>query len=463
MNLIAILEESERFNSAVCPLIESNPDLRNIFISDLNFIAKKFSLYSDDASKSKEYLVTGIYVYASHPKVINDKGRFSKPDVWASLNDKSRKEINDLWINYGKKFFENEFVKQDSLYLPKYFRDSEFFDKIAACYYRFSLIMTHADGIQTEIMKSEVENLKKIYSEIYGREVTPVSSSSTGSGDIQNSQGDNTESLDEIMLKLNSLIGMERVKEDVKTLINFIRVQKARIERGLAKTNISLHTVFYGPPGTGKTTVARLIGKIFQAMGLLEKGHLVEVDRSGLVAGYVGQTAEKVDNVVKDAMDGVLFIDEAYTLKPENDGSDYGQEAIDSLLKRMEDNREKLVVIVAGYKDEMDRFLNSNPGMKSRFNRYFYFDNYKPEELLLIFKKMIKDGSYTITPGGEIKLLSLLTTQFNNKDKTFGNGRLVRNIFEKCVERQANRLASLSSFTDSDLISLEESDIPETI
>jgi len=462
MNIIAILEESERFNSAVSSLIASNPDLRNIFISDLNFIAKKFSLYTDDASMSKEYLVTGIYVYASHPKVINDKGRFSKPEVFASLNDKSRKEVNDLWINYGKKFFENEFVKQDSLYLPKYFRDSEFFDKIAACYYRFSLIMTHADGIQTDVMKSEVEKLKSIYSEIYGKEVTPVSSGST-TQTFSGGGAENRESLEEILMKLNGLIGMDRVKEDVKTLINFIRVQKARIERGLAKTNISLHTVFYGPPGTGKTTVARLIGKIFQAMGLLEKGHLVEVDRSGLVAGYVGQTAEKVDNVVKEAMDGVLFIDEAYTLKPENDGSDYGQEAIDSLLKRMEDNREKLVVIVAGYKDEMDRFLNSNPGMKSRFNRYFYFDNYKPEELLLIFKKMIKDGSYSVTPRGEAKLLTLLTSQFNNKDKTFGNGRLVRNIFEKCVEKQANRLASLSSFSDDDLIVLDESDIPETI
>jgi len=158
------------------------------------------------------------------------------------------------------------------------------------------------------------------------------------------------------------------------------------------------------------------MGKIFKAMGLLQKGGLIETDRSGMVAGYVGQTAEKVDKIVTEAMDGILFVDEAYTLKPEGGGSDYGQEAIDTLLKRMEDNRERLIVIVAGYKDEMDRFLESNPGMKSRFNRYFYFDDYKPEELLQIYCKMSKDGHFEVEEAGKEKLLKLFNELYNNRN-----------------------------------------------
>nr|WP_277875234.1 AAA family ATPase [Alkalinema sp. FACHB-956] len=255
---------------------------------------------------------------------------------------------------------------------------------------------------------------------------------------------------------------MAEVKEEVKTLTNFLRVQQVRSQRGLAKTPVSLHAVFCGPPGTGKTTVARLMGKIYKDLGFLSKGHLVETDRSGLVAGYVGQTAQNVDELVTQALDGVLFIDEAYTLKPPGDGRDFGQEAIDTLLKRMEDHRDRLVVVVAGYQAEMQSFIESNPGLKSRFNRYFYFNDYRPEELLEIFLKLAEKSHFTLTPPAQQATLQVLHHVYESRDKTFGNARMVRNLFEKIVERQANRLATVSQYdlTDSLLTTLQPEDIP---
>ncbi|PSB15447.1 AAA family ATPase [Phormidesmis priestleyi ULC007] len=254
---------------------------------------------------------------------------------------------------------------------------------------------------------------------------------------------------------------MSNIKEEVKTLTNFLKVQKIRSQRGLAKTTVSLHAVFCGPPGTGKTTVARLMGRIYHGLGFLSQGHLVETDRSGMVAGYVGQTAKQVDDLVKSALNGVLFIDEAYALVPGESGRDFGQEAIDVLLKRMEDHRDRLVVIVAGYTDEMTTFIESNPGLESRFNRYFYFNHYKPEELLAIFEKMASKSHFKLAPGAGEKLQKLFADLYENRDKTFGNARLVRNLFEKSLERQANRLAVLSSLSDELLTTLLAEDIPD--
>lgn len=267
------------------------------------------------------------------------------------------------------------------------------------------------------------------------------------------------ETMENILDELNELVGMANVKKDVGMLINYIKIEKMRHEKGLSKNPIALHTVFYGPPGTGKTTVARLIGRIFKTLGILSKGHVVEVARADLVGEYIGHTAPKTDKAIDDALHGILFIDEAYTLKPEGVGNDFGQEAIDCLLKRMEDDREKLVVIVAGYTDEMQKLINSNPGLKSRFNRYFYFNDYEPQELFEMFTRLADKKGYKVTSEGLNQVNSLLQKVFDSRDKSFGNGRLVRNLFEQMIQTQANRISLLPSISEEELISIDETDV----
>ncbi len=268
-----------------------------------------------------------------------------------------------------------------------------------------------------------------------------------------------SDNLTDLLNNLNNLVGMQNVKTDIGTLINFLKIQKMRQEEGLPVISITLHSVFCGPPGTGKTTIARVMGEMYKQLGILSKGHVIEIDRSGLVAGYVGQTAIQVDEVVKSALDGVLFIDEAYTLAPEGGSKDFGQEAIDTLLKRMEDYRDRLVVIVAGYPEEMSRFIDANPGLQSRFNRFFHFEDYKPDELLAIFEIICQQNHFILAEQSKQILLSQLTTLYENRDKKFGNGRLVRNIFDKTVEKQANRLAQMSQPSKEQLMTILPEDI----
>ena len=275
------------------------------------------------------------------------------------------------------------------------------------------------------------------------------------------SPGNSSNSLADASDKLSHLVGMQEVKDDIQTLVNFLKIQKMREVEGLPSISVTLHSVFSGPPGTGKTTVARLMGEIYKQLGVLSKGHVVETDRSGLVAGYIGQTAIKVDKVVESALDGVLFIDEAYTLAPETAASkDFGQEAIDTLLKRMEDHKDRLVVIVAGYNEEMARFINANPGLQSRFNRHFNFQDYNPNELLVIFEEICEQSHFNLAEQSKEILLKKLTILYENRDTRFGNGRLVRNIFDKTVEKQANRLSKLSEVSKEMLMTITSEDIP---
>lgn len=258
--------------------------------------------------------------------------------------------------------------------------------------------------------------------------------------------------------ELNKLIGLQSVKKDVQSLSNFISIQRAREAGGLKPIPLSYHCVFTGNPGTGKTTVARLLASIYKSLGVIKSGHLIETDRSGLIAEYVGQTAIKTNKIIDSALDGVLFIDEAYSLIS-SEGSDYGNEAITTLLKRMEDDRERLVVILAGYEDEMKVFINSNPGLQSRFNRYISFEDYSPDELFQIFIHNVTINDYIISEDAKKKAKDLLFNAYSVKDKYFGNGRFVRNFFEKVIQMQADRLSSVGRVSMDDLMLITQNDI----
>lgn len=267
-------------------------------------------------------------------------------------------------------------------------------------------------------------------------------------------------SFDELMAQLETLVGLEEVKKDVKNLINLVKVRKLRAENNLPVPPMSLHMVFLGNPGTGKTTVARLISALYASIGVLSKGQLVEVDRSGLVAGYVGQTALKTQEVIQSALGGVLFIDEAYSLSSGGE-NDFGREAIETILKSMEDHRDDLIVVVAGYTEPMEQFMNSNPGLESRFNKRFFFPDYNGEQLMAIFRGQCGKNSYTLSPEAEGAALEMFNALYENRDENFGNGRDVRNRFEDMIIRQANRVAALDAPTIDDLTTILPEDLKD--
>lgn len=257
---------------------------------------------------------------------------------------------------------------------------------------------------------------------------------------------------------LKSLIGLESVKNEVRQLANFIEIQQKRKKAGLCVAPVSYHCVFTGNPGTGKTTVARILAEIYRDMGIVEKGHLVETDRSGLVGEYVGQTAVKTNKIIDSALGGVLFIDEAYSLL-QGVENDYGREAIATLLKRMEDDRKHLVVILAGYTNEMKKFIDSNPGLQSRFSRFIEFPDYSAEELAQIFLNKAKECQYVCNADVQASLVDIMRRAIECKDRNFGNGRFVRNLFESAIQRQATRLSSKSPLTSEMLSELTLHDL----
>lgn len=261
---------------------------------------------------------------------------------------------------------------------------------------------------------------------------------------------------------IDSMIGLDGVKKEIHSLVNILQVQKIRKERGLKYPIMSNHLVFIGNPGTGKTTVARKIGQIYKCLGLLEKDDLTETDRSGLVAGYMGQTAEKVQEVVEKAMGGILFIDEAYALTSyENNGGDFGQEAVDTLLKLMEDNRDRLIVIVAGYPEPMEKFLDSNPGLRSRFNKYIQFEDYSVSQLVDIFIEMCTSQDFIIGEGVKEELALKIGVMVANAGENFANAREIRNYFENVVAKQAERLMkkSYDEINGDALLTIEKEDL----
>lgn len=307
---------------------------------------------------------------------------------------------------------------------------------------RIATIIANADNKVTEVENQWLDSIMNV-----------------GAADEEE---DKSRMVDNPAEELNNMIGLSTVKNEINTLCNFVIMKKKREAEGLKSPSISYHCVFTGNPGTGKTTVARLLAGIYKDLGVLKKGHLVETDRSGLVAEYVGQTAVKTNKIIDSALDGVLFIDEAYTLA--NGGTnDYGPEAIATLLKRMEDDRDRLVVILAGYSKEMGDFINSNSGLQSRFNRYINFPDYSSDELIQIFKFILKKNDCTATDSAVEKVKEYVCDALEHKDQNFGNARFIRHFFEKALTEQANRLAAEPNITNEMLSTIEEIDVVNSI
>lgn len=289
----------------------------------------------------------------------------------------------------------------------------------------------------------------------------PKTAASTGAGDPTAPEAEENpkEDINELRTELDEYIGLHSVKDEVRDLINMVTVWNMRREHGLPAPDLSLHMVFSGNPGTGKTMMARFMARVYHSLGILSKGHLVEVDRSGLVAGYVGQTAIKTASVIERAKGGVLFIDEAYALSSGKAENDFGGEAIETILKAMEDNRDDLVVIVAGYTDLMEEFIASNPGLQSRFNRYLSFDDYTTDEMVAIFEMQCRKNCYVLSDESDAREALVDAIEDAKRDPDFGNARGVRNLFEKILIEQANRLAAAESVSKEALMTIEAVDI----
>lgn len=320
--------------------------------------------------------------------------------------------------------------------------------------YRFSHIVANIDG---KITPNEELALKKI--------LDLTSENHPNNENFENKIDDGLsesfkKDLETSINELNELIGLSSVKNQIISLINYLKVQNLRKEEGLKISTLNYHIVFTGNPGTGKTTVARLLANIYKNLGVLQKGHFIETDRSGLVGEYLGQTAIKVNKLVDEALDGILFIDEAYSLINSEQDS-YGKEAVSTLIKRMEDDRSRIIIILAGYSTEIELFLNTNPGLKSRFNRFIDFVDYTPDELLQIFDSMCVKLDYKLSSDGRTNLNTFITKSYSNRTENFANGRFVRNLFEKVLENHANRIANELEIDSHNLITISQKDIPE--
>lgn len=300
----------------------------------------------------------------------------------------------------------------------------------------------------------------KLFSEIKTLYSDCLQKKHSGSITANNSDAsdDKPVNIDEALEKLNALVGLEQIKADISSMVDLIKLREIRKTHNLPNPEMSFHMVFSGNPGTGKTSVARIVADIYKALGVVSKGQLVETDRSGLVGEYVGRTAVKVNEVVETAIGGVLFIDEAYSLARSNE-NDYGKEAIDTLLKLMEDNRNDLVVIVAGYTDLMENFLDANPGLRSRFNKRFEFPDYTSDELMCIFERMCAESNYVLNDNASDFSRQYFDRLTFNKGKDFGNARDVRNYFERAVSKQASRIVKINNPSKEDVMQLTIEDL----
>ncbi|MBQ6082222.1 MAG: AAA family ATPase [Bacteroidales bacterium] len=390
---------------------------------------------------SKEYY--GIFLFLSH--IITDNFILSYDRIM-----KYESIIKDQVSYFASLKSFSETINPRELLIPSLLpQGSDLRNRYLVLLYRWASLVAKADDVITAQEQEWLAKLLDLESHSGNTKQQGVAIT-TDNTSIENSS---THPID----ALHSMIGLTSVKQEVETLYNFVRVQQQRKQMGMKTSAISYHCVFTGNPGTGKTTVARIVAEIYKELGILKKGHLVETDRSGLVAEYVGQTAVKTNKIIDSALDGVLFIDEAYALSGGGQ-EDFGKEAISTLIKRMEDDRERLVVILAGYNENMMAFMNSNAGLQSRFNRYINFPDYSEDELYDIFLSYVEKYEYVMTDAAKTKLREVIRKELTKGDPKFGNGRYVRNLFERTIECQSNRLAYVSEITPAVLSTLTELD-----
>lgn len=472
------------------PLIDYLNEKIAILIPPLEDSMRAYGEAGDDVVDGREVIALDIYRVESHFLTVSEKLSDAEMlfiyDIQNFLHDEidDTKETNKRIVE-GMRQMTRDWglerhreaqcpVTVENLVRYDKFADTRHADTARQMFLRYANAVCIADGPLTEVERRGLVRFARVMGTadaeteigdseefVERRLKTSVSSADGGlSPQPKRENGQVVEDFERLLQELKALIGLDRVKNDVAELVNFLKVQQLRKSSNLPALPISRHLVFYGNPGTGKTTIARILGRIYRALGILKEGHLVETDRAGLVAGYVGQTALKTKEVVESALGGVLFIDEAYSLHT-GSGEDFGQEATDTLLKMMEDHRDDLVVVVAGYTEKMNRFLSSNPGLRSRFNKYFTFDDYDSEQLLEIFALFCDKGGYRLDESARRALSGLFSKLYQGRDDTFGNARLARNIFEKVISKQANRIVGVSNPTPEALSAITVADIPQ--
>jgi Holliday junction resolvasome RuvABC ATP-dependent DNA helicase subunit len=442
-NVRAKLDEMMQLENSDGTPWEISKKVRLVILTDVYRCYKGLGhdFFMDDDNEN-----IGIYLFMS---------KYLKPDFDISYNNISdfRLKIKDSFVDVLKT---SDMVNQNAQMSPNEFFlqkalgecDGELQTQYMTLLYRFASAVAKADGQVNETEEKWLADIMK------------SKDLNIGNGsNVRTTTNREQETVESPYDMLKDLIGLSSVKEEITKLANFIKIQQVRESKGLRTPDISFHCVFTGNPGTGKTTVARIMASIYKDLGILKKGHLVETDRSGLVAEYVGQTAVKTNKIIDSALDGVLFIDEAYSLV-QGAKEDFGQEAISTLLKRMEDDRNRLVVILAGYSSEMKGFIDSNPGLQSRFNRYIHFPDYTAEELKQIFLLNANKNQYTIDEEASSVLGEIMSSAIDHKDKNFGNARFVRNLFEKSIQNQATRLSSEQNITEEVLSMLKAEDLP---
>jgi stage V sporulation protein K len=452
LNFVQNLHTETKIVVSICN--ELNKD--NEFIVRLNQQIQNNS--KTGLLKKTEHFVLSdlIKLYVSGPEQENDKSRFTLAYYYDALCNNQfadGSQLDELNQLVESSAFLNQLnkIKSERIIVQKSSVQSYFLPPLLSSlkHPKLSVIKKH---YQRFVQFSGKEQLIEAIDEQFEFQVE---------NDVLEEEVDSTDTLEIVLDELNNLIGLSEVKQNINDLINLLNIQKRRSEEGLKNVEFTLHAVFLGPPGTGKTSVARLLSRIYKQLGYLTKGQLVETDREGMVAGYVGQTATKVDTLVQEGLGGVLFIDEAYALTQVAFETDYGTEAVNTLLKRMEDHRTDFAVVVAGYTEPMKAFVESNPGLRSRFNRYFLFDHFRPEELFQIFNRYCASSDFIVDTEAEEKLKDTFELLYEKRDAHFGNARVVRNLFEKCLQNQANRIVKLKEITPDILQKIAEEDIPE--